>query len=119
MPEVSSRGILAVRWGATHKRGGRLVVRMVSIEPPGLINCVKPSCLVKYIIKSWRYVLVLLYHKYRSEYAEKYPDIYILWKYRTGEDSPEGIWLTIWEIIKLRTRRRITWLKQKKYATRG
>lgn len=110
----NSRAGLKVRWGATHKRGGRLVSRQASIDPLGGIDCVRLTCLVKYIIKSWQYVLLLLYHKYRAEYAETYPDENIVWKYRTGEDSPEGIWSSIWEIIKLKTRRIITWLKVKK-----
>ena len=102
---------MTVTWGATHKRGGRLISRQASVAGPGVIDCVKPTCLVKYIVKSLRYVLILLYHKYRANYAEAYPDIYIVWKYRTGEDCPEGVWNTIWEIIKVRIRRAITWLK--------
>lgn len=111
MPAVSKRTEITVKWGATHKRGGRLISRQASVTGPGVIDCVKPTCLVKYIVKSLRYVLILLYHKYRAQYAEAYPDIYIVWKYRTGEDSPEGIWSSIWEIIKVRIRRAITWLK--------
>ena len=119
MPAIRSRAGLSVRWGAEHRRGGRLISRQVSISSPGVIDCIKPLCLMKYVIKSWRYVLILLYHKYRGDYAEKYPEDNILEKYRTGEQSPRGIWSSLWEIIKVKTRRKITWLKHRKYATKG
>ena len=118
MPEVSSRAGLLFEWGATHKRGGRLISRQVSIKPPE-ITCPRLSCWVKFPIKALQYLLVCQYQHYRTDYAEAYPDIYIVGKYRTGEDCPERIWSSIWEIIKLKTRRRITWLKTKKYVTRG
>jgi hypothetical protein len=105
-------------WGVVHKRRNKLVSRQAMIEGPAPIDCVRPSCLIKYIIKSWRYVLVLLYHRYRTEYAEEYPDIDIPLKYRTGDYGPEGIWSSIWEIIKVKTRRLITWLKVKRQPTR-
>lgn len=116
---MTSRAGLGIEWGVTHKRGGILISRQVSIIPPGMIDCVKPTCLFKYVIKSLRYVLVLLYHKYRTEYAERYPEENITWKYRTGEHGPEGINESIWEIIKVQTRRLKTWLRAKRPRMRG
>ena len=111
--KTEGRAGLRVRVGATHKRGGRLISRQTSMRPIG-IDCLRLSCWIKWPIKAFTYFLLCNYHKYRSEYAEAYPDANIIWKYRTGEDSPEGMWSSIWEIIKLKTRRRITWLKLKK-----
>ena len=105
---------LKVEWGVAHKRGGILISRQAYIESPGAINCVRVTCLVKYIVKSLRYVFILLYHRYRTEYAEMYPMLNIPWKYRTGENYPENIKDAIWEIVKLRTRRIITWLSHKR-----
>ena len=111
MDGISKTG-LKVRWGATHKRGGRLVSRQASIAPP--IFCGKTRYIFKFLFKSWRYALILSYHRHRVEYAEKYPEENIKWKYRTGENAPETIGRAIWELFILKLRRRITWLKAKK-----
>lgn len=102
---------LSFKWGATHKRGGRLVVRQTSVDPPKW--CGKCRYILKYMYKAWSYMLLMGYHKFRAEYAEEFPDDNIAWKYRTGEDPPDNFWSSIWEIIILKTRRRLTWLKHK------
>lgn len=102
---------LIVSWGATHRHNGVLVVRMASIAPPGVIKCVRLSCLWNYLIASLRYTLIMLYHRYRVEYAEshKYNEAHrdkdIPYHYRTGVPSPDTIWGAAKEIVRLKIRR--------------
>lgn len=91
-----------VTWGASHHSKGRLISRQASIEPPGQISCVKITCLWKYTIKSIKYVLIELYHKYRVEYAEKHRNDDIPMDYRTGENTPTGIVKLLIEIFRLK-----------------
>lgn len=56
----------------------------------------------KFAVKSLAYVLAMLYHKYRVEYAEKNRNKEIPVKYRTGEEAPESVLGLIFQIIKLR-----------------
>ena len=109
-------GALGVRhkYTATHKRRGRLISRQANMPPPPVMTCPQLSCYRKFIRECIKYDLLLQYHRERTSYAEAYPDEHIKWKYRTGEDPPEGIRSSIWELIKLRTRRKLTWLKVKK-----
>ena len=119
MPSTARTLGLKHKYTATHKRGGRLVSQQASMPPPPIMTCPKLSCYRKFVRQCWEYVLLLKYHKERISYAEAYPNENIKWKYRTGEDPPEGIRSSIWELFKLRTRRKITWLKVKKCYKRG
>lgn len=96
---------LVVEWGATHRHNGVIVVRFASITPPEAIKCLKVSCLWGYLKESLRYVLVTLYHKHRIIYAETHRDEDIPARYRMGEPSPDTIWKTVKEIIRLQIRR--------------
>jgi len=84
---------------------GKLVVRLGAVEPPGGIDCVRFSCLWKYLLKSLRYVLVSLYHKHRIAYAMSHRDKDIPIRYRTGEPSPDSIWEAVKAILRLKVRR--------------
>lgn len=100
-----------VSWGAVHRHNGMLVVRMASVAPPGIIRCVRFSCLWNYLIATLIYTLVMLYHKYRVEYAEshRYNEARggkdIPFHYRAGVPSPDTIWGAVKEIVKLKLRR--------------
>ena len=110
--KVNKKIGLTFSWGATHKRGGRLISRHVSLQPPEL-TCPKFSCWVQWQKDIFLCSLISLYHQRRVKYAEKYPDMYIAWKYRTGEDSPTTIIGALWALFVLKTRRKMTWLKTK------
>lgn len=94
-----------VQWGATHRHKGLLVVTMASIAPPGVIKCVRLSCLWNYLVLSLRYVLISLYHKHRVIYAEAHRDEDIPIHYRTGTPAPETVWGAIKEILRIKVRR--------------
>jgi len=96
---------IVLQWGATHRHNGVLIVTMVSVAPPGPIECVRFSCLWNYLIKSLRYVLITLYHKHRVIYAETHRDEEIPLHYRTGTPSPETGWGALKEILRLKIRR--------------
>jgi hypothetical protein len=81
-------------------RPGRLICRQVMVESPA-IRCAKLSCLWQYTIKSIQYVLTLLYHQYRVEYAEKARGKEIPEHYRTGENVPQSILGLIWAIMRM------------------
>lgn len=94
---------IVINWGATHRDGrGVIISRQVAIEAPGMIECVRLSCLWKYMIKSLRYTLIMLYHRYRVAYAESHRNKHMPAHYRLGEPSPETIWGAIREILILR-----------------
>lgn len=101
MAQARAGSGLVVSWGATHRHNGKLVVRLVSIDPPKAIECLRFSCLWNYLIASLSYTLVLLYHKRRVAYAESHRDKDILERYRTGEPSPQTLWQAIHAHIKL------------------
>jgi len=96
---------LAVSWGTEHhSKEGVLISRQVSFPPP-VIRCMTLSCLRRYLVDSWRYTLILMYHKYRTIYAEKHRNENIPEHYRTGDNSPTSIMGALWAIFKLRLRR--------------
>ena len=115
MPSTHKRLKYKVKVGATHHKNGKLVLRMTSLPPLAPLTCPKLTCIIDFIIDNIRYGYMLQYQKERGDYAEAFPTENIKMKYRTGEDYPEGIWSSIWEIIKLRTRRKKTWLKHRKF----
>lgn len=98
---ASAGGGLQVHWGAEHRLGDRLISRQVSIEEPPVPQCIRPSCLKRYLLDALLYALVASYHARRIAYAEKNPDKDILERYRTGEPSPRTIWQAIHANIKL------------------
>ena len=96
-------GGLGMTWHAVHRTGdGRLIDDQVKIPVPQEPNCIKPSCLWKYVIDSIRYALIVNYHMKRSAYAQANPHKEILERYRTGEPSPQTIWQAIHANIKLK-----------------
>ena len=97
---------VSVTVGADHRDGqGNLISRMVSIDEPEPINCLKPKCLMDFFLRVVKCGLLSTYHCKRVEYAERRRHQNIPMKYRTGEDSPETIKGLIWGIIKLKLRR--------------
>lgn len=104
MPEASYSAGFVIDWGQEHRDGkGKLISRQAFVRPPQ-ITCVKLSCLWRYTFCSWRYTLTLLYHEYRVKYAEKHRHDEIPEHYRTGEDTPQGIFGLAREIIKLQVK---------------
>jgi len=97
---------LAIDWGFKHRDGtGNLISRQVMIQPPLPITCIKPICLWRYQILTWKYLLMQLYHKYRVGYAERNRYKTIPEYYRTGDNMPFTIRGLLWEIFKLGVRR--------------
>ena len=91
-----------VSWGATHRdKDGRLISRQVSIDTPAPPDCIRISCMVRYVLDSFLYTLVALYHQRRTAYAEANRNGNILERYRTGDPGPETIWQAIHANIKL------------------
>jgi hypothetical protein len=102
MPESQHSAGLVINWGMEHRDGeGKLISQQASVEPPR-IECPKISCLWRYTIKSFQYTLLMLYHKYRLQYAEANRRKDIPEYYRTGENAPESMFGLAKEIIKLR-----------------
>ena len=99
----TSSGI-EIQWAAEHKSGGRLISRQASITPPSPPACIRLSCLMRYLLDSLKFALLLSYHKRRVAYAEKNRNKEILERYRTGEPSPETIWHMIHASLKLTCR---------------
>jgi len=95
---------LATSFTATHESKGRLISRQASVEAP-VITCMRPSCLRRYMVKSLAYMLLMLYHKKRVNYAERKRNEDIPSKYRTGDNAPSGVFRTLLEIIKIKLRR--------------
>ena len=92
-----------VSFAAEHRDGdGGLIVRMVTITAPTPPQCIRPGCLLKYVIESITYSLILSYHTRRVEYAEQNRRKRILQRYRTGEPSPKTLWQAIHANIKLK-----------------
>ena len=92
---MNTQSGLLVSWGAEHKSGDRLISRQASIEPPAPPQCIRPSCLIKYVWETLTYTLILSYHARRVAYAESNRNKEILERYRTGEPSPETMWQAI------------------------
>ena len=88
---VQTSSGITVRWGAEHKRNGRLISRQTSIEPPQPRQSLTLSCLGRYLLDSLKFTLIASYHERRVAYAEANGDKDILERYRTGEPSPETI----------------------------
>ena len=100
--ESYTSGGLKVTWGAEHCDGeGNLISRQASISTPIPPNCIRLSCLLKYVIDSIRYALICIYHERRTAYAEANRHKKILERYRTGEPSPETIWQAIHALTKI------------------
>jgi len=105
MAEAKRSAGLSFSVEAEHRDSeGNLIVRHITVHPP-VITCIRPSCLYRYVLKSWCYTWVMLYHKYRMQHAERHRHDNIDEKYRTGEPSPQSIRQAIYEIIKLKLRR--------------
>jgi len=106
----STKSGLATSFTATHRNGktGQLISRQASVEAP-VITCMRPRCLRRYMVKSLAYMLLMLYHKKRVNYAERKRNEDIPSKYRTGDNAPSGapsgVFRTLWEIIKIKLRR--------------
>ena len=89
-------------WHAEHRTAdGRLICRQAIVQPPEFGNCLVLTCLAKYVKAQVMFVLTLLYHKYRCEYAEKARDKEIPMRYRTGDDVPTSFWKLVWEIMRI------------------
>jgi len=80
---------------------GRLIVRSVSIQPPPPPKCVKPWCLLRFVLDTLFCALLSSYHTRRATYAEVNRHKKILERYRTGEPAPQNIWQAIHANIKL------------------
>ncbi|MFA5377310.1 MAG: hypothetical protein WC455_16285 [Dehalococcoidia bacterium] len=90
-------------FAAVHRdKDGGLIVIMNSVEAPAPPKCIRPGCLLKYVIDTLTYALVLSYHARRVAYAEKNKGKKILQRYRTGEPSPKNLWQAIHANIKLK-----------------
>lgn len=90
-----------ISWGVRHESGDRLISRQASVAPPVPPQCIRPSCLIKYVWETLTYTLILNYHARRVAYAEANKNKDILERYRTGEPSPETMWQAIHANIKL------------------
>lgn len=84
---------------------GRLIARVVSIQPATAPQCLKPKCLAKFFLAIVFCGLLSTYHRKRVAYAERNRHANIPQKYRTGEGSPTNIRQAIFAIIKLSIRR--------------
>jgi len=101
--QASSQGGLRFTWGATHRdKDGNLISRQATVEPPAPPQCIRPSCLWKFVIDNIRFTLVLSYHARRVAYAEANRHKVILERYRTGEPAPQTMWQAIHANMKLR-----------------
>ena len=99
-------GVPIVTVEAEHRDGkGNLIARTVSIQVPRLPDCPRLSCLWKFPLKLFFYLLISKYHCKRVAYAEKNRHKTIPMKYRTGEDAPQNIGQAMWGIVKLSLRR--------------
>ena len=92
---------LGIKWGAEHRAGSRLISRQVSIDAPNPPECIKLTCLARYLIDALTYALVASYHRRRVAYAEANRNKEILERYRTGLPSPKTLWQAIHANIKL------------------
>lgn len=108
---ITNRGSFRATVEAEHRDGkGNLIARSISIQAPDPPQCTKPSCIWGFFLKVVFCDLISKYHGMRVGYAEKHRRKEIPQKYRTGEDSPMGIWQCIFAIVKLGGRQ---WLKVK------
>ena len=80
---------------------GRLIVKTYSVQPPKPPQCVRPSCLFKFVMDTLFCALLSSYHTRRVHYATINRNKKILERYRTGEPSPKNIWQAIHANIKL------------------
>lgn len=102
MGVASVGGGLTVHWGAEHKTAdGKLIVRMASMQPPAWPGC---NCVGKYLWWIFKYWLLMYYHEWRVQYAERKRHEPIPERYRTGEPSPKTIWQLFKEAMLLRIR---------------
>ena len=100
--ESKSHAGMHLAWGTTHcDSNGTLISRQAKIEPPEAPQCLRLSCLFKYVKDSVLYAMVANYHARRTAYAEANRDKVILERYRTGEPSPQTIWQAIHANIKI------------------
>jgi len=89
-------------WGADHRDGqGNLICRQSIVIPPEPIKCPNLSCFKKFFVSNLKYVLTLLYHEYRCEYAEKMRGKDIPMKYRTGEGVSESVFGLFMAIMRV------------------
>lgn len=95
-------GASVSHWGASHNTGdGRLISRQTIVEVPVWSPCLTLTCMKAYFKAQVVYVLTLLYHQYRVEYAEKFRDNDIPTHYRTGENAPTTFWGLVWAIMRI------------------
>lgn len=95
-------GGIRLSWGAEHRdKDGNLISRQASIKEPTAPTCLRPDCLLRYMLDAFFYSLLANYHARRVAYAEANRHKEILERYRTGEPSPKNIWQAIHANVKL------------------
>jgi len=95
-------GQRVTHWGAEHKtKDGRLISRQAIVPAPEFGPCLVLTCLWEYFKAQLIYVLTLMYHEHRVEYAEKSRDKEIKEDYRTGENVPKTFWKLVWAILRV------------------
>jgi hypothetical protein len=100
--KATGRSGIFISWGAEHRAGnGELISRQASIDPPESLNCIRLSCIWKFVWDMVTYSLILLYHEKRVKYAEANRGKKILERYRTGEPSPKSVWQAFIALTKL------------------
>ena len=99
---VINGGQSITHWGVSHKDGkGNLISRQAIAQAPDMKPCLALKCVGGYFKAQMIYVLTLLYHQYRVEYAEKMRGKEIKMDYRTGENAPSTIPGLVWAIMRL------------------
>jgi len=95
-------GTEITHWGATHRsKDGTLISRHAMVKSPEMPPCLALKCFGKYFKAQMIYILTLVYHQRRVEYAEKNRRQTIELKYRTGENTPVTFWGLVREILKI------------------
>lgn len=95
-----SKSGLGLSTESEHRSNGRLIARIVTAPAPQ-ITCLRLSCILSYLFRTLRHVVLMEYHAKRVRYAEKNRDRDIPERYRTGEPAPQTIRQALIELIKI------------------